>query len=114
MSIIEKAKELGMEIRNSEEYRELSRTSENVQADPQATQLVENIQQIQQQIQFSQQSGVQPSDEQINQFNAAKSEMDTSLTIQAYARARQEFDQLMQNVNSAIGEGIEPKVDSES
>ncbi len=113
MNIIEKAKELGAEIRKSDQYKELARTSENVQADPEASRLVEEIQKIQQQIQFSQQSGVQPSEEQISEFNEAKGKMDASLSIQAYARARNDFDQLMKNVNSAIGEGIEPDKEQE-
>jgi cell fate (sporulation/competence/biofilm development) regulator YlbF (YheA/YmcA/DUF963 family) len=108
VDIIKKAKELGAEIRKSDEFQELNRTSENVQGDPEANRLVEEVQKVQQQIQFSQQSGVQPSQEQIDQFNEIKGKMDTSLTIQAYAKARSNFDQLMQNVNNAIGEGIEP------
>lgn len=70
--------------------------------------MVEEIQKLQQQIQFAQQSGVQPSQEQIQQFQDMKGRMDTSLTIQAYAKARGDFDQLMQDVNSAISEGINP------
>ncbi|MDY6826911.1 MAG: YlbF family regulator [Bacillota bacterium] len=109
MDIFEKAKELGSEIRKTEEFKELNRTTENVKGDPEASQLIEEIQKLQQQIQFSQQSGVQPSQEQVDEFNAAKGKMDASLTIQAYGRARNNFDQLMQDVNKAIGDGINPE-----
>ncbi len=109
MEMLDKAKELGSEIRKTDQYKELERTTDNVQADPDANSLVEDIQKIQQQIQFSQQSGVQPSQEQVDQFNEAKGKMDANLTIQAYAKARTNFDQLMQDVNNAISSGINPE-----
>ncbi len=108
MSVISKAKELGKEIRKTEQYQELERVSENMQEDTEANQMIKEIQELQQQIQFAQQSGVQPSQEQIEQFNNLKSKMDTSLTIQAYAKAQNDFSQFMQEVNSAISEGINP------
>jgi len=108
MSVIVKAKELGKEIRKTEQYRELERVSENMQEDAEANQMVREIQDLQQQIQFAQQSGVQPSQEQIEEFNNLKSKMDTSLTIQAYAKAQNDFSEFMQDVNNAISEGISP------
>ena len=109
MSVIEKAKELGKEIRKTEEYKELERVSENIQGDADANQMINEIQELQQQIQFAQQSGVEPSQDQINQFNDLKSKMGTNLTIQAYAKAQNDFNQFMQDVNSAISEGINPE-----
>ncbi len=113
MSVIEKAKELGQEIRKTEEYQELERVSENMQEDSEASQMIKEIQELQQQIQFAQQSGVQPSEEQIQRFNDLKSKMDTNLTIQAYARAQNEFSEFMQKVNSSISEGINPDAEKE-
>ncbi len=114
MSVIEKAKELGQEIRKTEQYQELERVSENMQSDSEANQMIKEVQELQQQIQFAQQSGVQPSEDQIQQFNDLKSKMDTNLTIQAYAKAQNEFSQFMQEVNSSISEGIDPHSDKEA
>lgn len=114
MSVIEKAKELGKEIRKTEQYQELERVSENMQEDAEANQMIKDVQSLQQQIQFAQQSGVQPSPEQIEEFNNLKSKMDTSLTIQAYAKAQNEFSQFMQDVNSAISDGINPGEERDS
>lgn len=108
MSVMKKAKDLGKEISKTEEYMELERVSQNMQEDTEASQMIKEIQDIQQQIQFAQQSGVQPSEDQIQQFNNLKSKMDSSLTIQAYAKAQNDFSQFMQEVNSAISEGISP------
>ncbi len=114
MSVMEKAKDLGKEIRSTEQYQELERVSENMQEDTEASQMIQEIQELQQQIQFAQQSGVQPNEEQIQQFNNLKSKMDTNLTIQAYAKAQNDFSQFMQEVNSAISEGINPEADKEA
>lgn len=114
MSVMEKARDLGKEIRNTEQYQELERVSENMQEDTEASQMIKEVQELQQQIQFAQQSGVQPSEDQIQQFNDLKSKMDTNLTIQAYAKAQNDFSQFMQEVNSAISEGINPEADKEA
>ncbi len=113
MSVKNKAKELGKEIRKTEEYQELERVSENMQEDTEANQMIKEIQELQQQIQFAQQSGVQPSEEQIQRFNEIKSKMDTNLTVQAYAKAQNDFSQFMQEVNSFISQGINPDAGNE-
>jgi len=109
-----KAKELGNEISKTEEYQELERTSKNVQENNEANQMIEKIQELQQNIQFAQQSGVQPSEDQIQQFNELKQQMNSNLTIQAYAKAQEEFNKLMQEVNSAISSGIKPEENEDS
>jgi cell fate (sporulation/competence/biofilm development) regulator YlbF (YheA/YmcA/DUF963 family) len=111
MNVMDKAKELGKEIRNTEAYKELERTTGNIKDDADANKMIQDIQELQQQMQFAQQSGVQPSQEQIDQFNSLKGKMDTSLTIQAYAKAQNDFSEFMQTVNNAIGEGISPEMD---
>lgn len=111
MSVMDRARELGKEIRTTEEYKELERTTGNIKDDANANKMIQDIQELQQQIQFAQQSGVQPSQEQIDEFNSLKGKMDTSLTIQAYAKAQNDFSEFMQTVNNAIGEGISPEID---
>ncbi len=113
MSVYEKAKELGNEIRKTEEYQELERTSQNIKENSDANQMIQEIQDIQQKIQFAQQSGVEPSQEQIQQFNDLKTKMDANLTIQAFAKAQETFNQLMQDVNTSISKGIKPEGESD-
>ncbi len=113
MDVEKKAKELGNEIAKTEEYQELERTSKNVQENTEANQMIEKVQELQQNIQFAQQSGVQPSEELTQQFNDLKQQMNANLTIQAYAKAQEAFNQLMSDVNSAISKGIKPEEDEE-
>ena len=111
MSVMEKAMGLGKEISKTEQYKELERVTQNMEEDTAASKMINDIQELQQQMQFAQQSGVEPSAEQIQLFNDIKTKMDSSLTIQAYARAQNEFSQFMQEINYAIGEGINPQAE---
>ncbi len=108
MGVLDKAKELGKEIRTTDEYKELVRTSGNVQENSEANDIINEIQKLQQQIQFAQQSGVQPNQEQIEEFNNLKGKMDSNITIQAYVKAQENFNQIMQDVNQAISQEIGP------
>ncbi len=106
MVIIEKAKELGREIKNTPEFKELEKANENIKEDQLASKIIEDINDIQQKISFSQNSGVQPSPEHVSQFNDLKDKMESNLTIQSFMKAQEKFSEVMQNINSAISEGI--------
>lgn len=106
MTVIEKAKELGREIKETDEFKELERANESIKEDQIASKIIEDINDIQQKINFSQNSGVQPSPEQISQFNDLKEKMESNLTIQSFMKAQEQFNEIMQNINSAISEGI--------
>ena len=113
MSVMEKAKELGQIIRGTQEYLELEKANENVKEDENATQIIEQINQLQEQINFAQQSGVEPSSEQIENFNELKEKMQNNLTIQSFIKAQEQFNQVMQDINNAISEGLTGENNSE-
>ncbi len=106
MDLMEKARELGREIKKTPEYQELERANESIKEDSNASQLVEKINEVQDQINFAQKSGVEPSDEQMNEFNQLKEQMQGNITIQSFLKAQEQFSQVMENINNAISEGI--------
>ena len=106
MTVIQKAKELGSEIKETEEYKELERANQNIKDDELASKIIDDINDIQQKISFAQSSGVQPDQDQITQFNELKSQMDSNLTILGFIKAQEKFSQIMQEINQAISEGI--------
>ncbi len=106
MVIIEKAKELGIEIRNTEEFKDLERANQNIKNDELASKIIEDINELQQKIVFAQNSGVQPSQEQISQFNELKVMMDSNIPILGFIKAQEKFNVIMQDINAAISEGI--------
>lgn len=106
MKLMEKARELGRELRDTEEFQELERMNEKFREDTSAQQLVQDVQEAQQVIQFSQQSGVQPTSEQIDSFNQKKETLETNITVRALMKAQDSFNEMMKEVNEAITEGM--------
>ena len=106
MTINYKAKELGQEIKKTPEYQELERTGENLKADGNAQELIQNVQEVQRQIEFSQQSGVQPDQEQVERFNDLREKMHANLSVRNFIKAQESFNSVMKSVNDAISEGI--------
>ncbi len=106
MAIEGKAKDLGQEISKTPEYQELERTGENLKTDSAAQQLIQDVQEVQRQIEFSQKSGVQPDQEQIARFNELREQMHANLSVRNFVKAQEEFNNVMKSVNDAISEGI--------
>lgn len=107
MALIEKAKELGREIKNSSEYQDLKKKEQGLSDDPEAKEILEQVQQVQQQLESAQNMGMQPDQEQINQFNELRQQMHQNDTVSAFAQAQQDLNELMKQVNQAITDGIE-------
>jgi len=106
VSLFEKAKELGNQIRETQEYQELERCSESLKEDSEAQQIIQNVQEAQNSIEFSQKAGVEPSEDQNNQFNQLREQMMANLTVRNYMKAQEEFNNMMKQVNEAISTGI--------
>ncbi|NLO20764.1 MAG: YlbF family regulator [Syntrophomonadaceae bacterium] len=106
MSVFEKAKELALEIKESQEYREVRRTGQDIQNNDEARQIVEDIQTAQSQIESAQNSGRPPSEEQIEEFNNISVKMQGNSLIQAYLKAQDDYSQLMQQINQSISDEV--------
>lgn len=113
MELMEKAKELGRELRTTEEFQELERTNEQFREDAAAQKLVQDVQEAQQALQFSQQTGVQPTEEQVNAFNQKKENLQTNITVRALMKAQDSFNEMMKEVNEAISEGMKGEESTE-
>ncbi len=109
MSLFEKAKELGQKIKESQEFKEVHRTGQNVENNADAQQIIQEFQMLHQQLEFAQNTGEQPDPEQIEEFNNLKTLMDNNITIKAYFKAQENYGQLMQEVNNIISEEINNK-----
>ena len=113
MTMLEKAKELGRELRNTEAFQELERTNNQFRGDETAQQLVKEVQEAQQALQFSRQTGVQPSEEQVNTFNQKKENLNMNITVRSLMKAQDTFNEMMKEVNEAISEGMKGVEDIE-
>lgn len=107
MVLIEKAKDLGRAIRDSSQFQELKKKEDNLSKDPAAQEIIRNVQDAQQQIETAQKMGVQPEQEQVTKFESLRKEMHENDTLKDMVVAQQDLNQLMNEVNKAITEGIE-------
>ncbi len=106
MSVLEKARDLGEEIRKTEEFQELERVNENVQNNPDASRIINEINSIQEQVSQMQSTGMNPTQEQVNRFNVLKEEMNTNIMIMGLIKAQENFNNFMNDINNAISEGL--------
>ena len=106
MGLMEKAKELGREIRNTDQYREMEKKGEHFREDDTAQQLVKEVQEAQQKLQFARQTGVQPTQEDVEDFNKKRETMHANASVAALIKAQEDFNNVMKEVNEAITEGI--------
>ena len=106
LSLHEKARELGREIRETEEYKELERLGEKLKEDSEAQQLIQNVQEAQKNIEFAQQAGVQPSEDQTQEFNNLREQMQSNITVRSFMKAQEEFNNIMKEVNDSISKGM--------
>ncbi|MDO9533780.1 MAG: YlbF family regulator [Bacillota bacterium] len=67
---------------------------------------MKELQEVQKQIEFAQRSGVPPTQEQGEKFNAIRQKMEANSSVQDFMKAQQLFNTVMETVNNAIGKGI--------
>lgn len=108
--LLEKAKELGRELRNTEEYQKLNEVNQRLNSDREAQEVIKAFQEAQSIIQFSQQSGVQPTEEQIDDYKEKQKNLEANLTVKAYMKATEGFYDVMKKVNDTITAAIEGRI----
>ncbi|HOP69581.1 MAG: YlbF family regulator [Dethiobacteria bacterium] len=106
-SLLEKARELGQAIKESAEFQELKRTTDNLQQNPEAVEMIRHMQEIRDQIDFVRASGLEPSREQIDRFNDLSEKVRNNLLVISFMKAQENFGKFMERVNNAISQGIE-------
>lgn len=104
MTIIEKARELGKMIVDSDEFRNLKLSEKMLETDEKSIQLMMEYQSIQDELLAALQSGKDSSeiDALRDKFMAKQDEIGNYEVTRNFLNARTEFENLMQQVNDAI------------
>jgi len=105
--ISEKAKDLGRQIGQSNEYKTLRRTEQALREDAPTVAKLDAIQQLAAKVEKMMATGQNPDPETMSAYEDAVRELEVSPTGQAYAVARANFEKLMTKVNQEISEGME-------
>lgn len=107
MSVIEKAKELGYALRETEEATILQAAEVNLDQDKESRELINQFQQSFTKIQKAKSAGEEVSKEELDAFNQLQEKMKENKTIQAYFAAQKGFQVLLQQVNAVINMSLQ-------
>src|SRR6056297_1699098 len=102
MSVIEKAKELGQELVESEEYKELKRKEKALYDDEDATSLLEEYENINKQMQMKRANGQEVNDQQQKKMQSLQMKMEQNPSIKSYIESQKKFNEVMNSVNKII------------
>ena len=104
--IQDQATALGRQIGQSDEYKAVKRTSEELNADREAVAALRQMEQLRLDAQAMLERGEQPTPEMEQQLDDLLARVQVNGTYQRYVAAQDNFDKLMLRVNEWISEGM--------
>ena len=102
MSVKEKAKDLALSIKESEEYKNLKSAEARLSLDPMAQDLLQELRQKQQKVILAQHTGQQIQEADIKAIEQLQAQLKLNTTLQSLHKAQVELEKLMQEVNETI------------
>jgi cell fate (sporulation/competence/biofilm development) regulator YlbF (YheA/YmcA/DUF963 family) len=102
-----KAKELGRLIGQSNEYKEVKRSSDSLNEDKDTVTLLQRMEQLRVNAQKLLQRGERPTEEMERELDGLLTQIQGRSTYQRLLVAQENFDKIMGHVNDWILEGIE-------
>ncbi|HEX8946293.1 MAG TPA: YlbF family regulator [Gemmatimonadaceae bacterium] len=105
--IEDKAKELGRLIGQSNEYKEVKRSSDALNEDKDTVTLLQRMEQLRVNAQKMLQRGERPTEEMERELDGLLTQIQGRPTYQRLLVAQENFDKIMGRVNDWILEGIE-------
>lgn len=105
--IWEKARDIGRMIAQSDEYGAFRRASGRLGEDREAVTRLNRMQEMEAQFTRSLQNGIEPSQEEQEEYQRVAEEVQVLAAYQAFESARSNLDRLMTRVQEEIAKGIE-------
>lgn len=105
--ILEKAREVGRLVSQSEEYRAFKRANERLSDDREAVGLINRLNEMQQTFAHAMERGEEPPQEEQEAFEQAAGGLQGNAAYQAFEVARANFERLMMRVDEEIAKGLE-------
>ncbi len=106
-SMLEKAKDVGRLLGQTDEYKALQRARQRLNEDREAVETVNRLSELEREITRSLQQGQQPPEEAQEEYERLASELQSGPIYQGLVAAQSNFDKVLQRVNEQIGAGIE-------
>lgn len=105
--MVEKARDLGRMIGQSDEYKALERARERFGSDQDAVERVNKLAQLEQEISKMLQQNQEPAEDVREQYERSFAELQGNASYQAMVAAQSNFDRVLQKVNEEISKGVE-------
>jgi cell fate (sporulation/competence/biofilm development) regulator YlbF (YheA/YmcA/DUF963 family) len=106
-SMLEKAREVGRLLGQTQEYKALQRARQRLNDDREAVETLNRLMELERQIAMTLQQGEEPAEETQREYEELASTLQGGPVYQGVVAAQSNFDKLLQKVNEQIGEGIE-------
>lgn len=106
-NVLERARELGRHLGQSDEYRSLERARERFSEDREAVGAMEALQRLEREIGEAMQRGEEPDTEKIAAYERSFGELQSMASYQGLVAAQSNFDKILGKVNDAITKGID-------
>jgi cell fate (sporulation/competence/biofilm development) regulator YlbF (YheA/YmcA/DUF963 family) len=106
-AMLDKAKEVGRLLGQTDEYKALQRAREGLNEDRESVELVNRLAALEQELSATLQRGEQPPEDKQKEYEEVFSSLQSGSRYQALVAAQSNFDRVLQRVNQRIGEGIE-------
>jgi len=105
--MVEKARDLGRLIGQSDEYKALERARERFAADKEAVERVNMLAQLESQIAQALQRDEEPTEAAREEYEQAFSKLQSNAAYQGMVAAQSNFDRILGKVNEEISKGVE-------
>lgn len=106
-AIWERSREVGRLVAKTDEYEAMKRANGRLADDRAATELLNELAQVQDGLADALRSGTEPSQEEQEAYERLAVRLQGSATYQALVAAQSNFDRLMMRINEEIARGIE-------
>lgn len=105
--MMEKARELGRLLGQTNEYQTLKRARERVSDDREITELLNRLGELERELTAALQRGETPAQERRDEYEEMVSKLQASSIYQSLIAAQSNFDKVVGRVNEAMAEGME-------
>ena len=102
MSIIEKAKELGEAIVDSQEYQNLKTAETEMYQNEEAKAILDDFNAQQKRLQMAQTNGKPITEKQQNELQNIQNKMQGNEKVMEFMQAQHQFNQVMETINQTI------------
>lgn len=106
-TLVEKARDLGRQLGQGNEYRSLAKARERLSEDRACVTSFNRLAELEQNVAASLQRGEEPSEELREEYDRVFSELQSSPIYQSLVAAQSNFDKVLAKVNEEILAGIE-------